>query len=366
MAFLKTSDSIIIKATLTDEGRKLLSRGQFKISKFALGDDEIDYELIDNLKISTTPGYVPAMESIKMLEAYGDKKKNIQYGLNSYDAGIVNISAEDHAVLGSRITEETPSTHACLFYLPILKQNNKLDISPTKSGSYCYLSVNDETTNKLDEISNFKFLTTNKKENCKIVIESGISNMDMVEYSLDLQYPSKRAREEFILKKFLLDKDYFIFSDDRFINEIYGVRKDSRFENFASGETIINLKTDNATPAISYESEFDNYATRILEGVPNLMYDYPPGRPVSLAYSEHDGPRGTLVALNPTVNQEMMINSTNTTDFRFAKYGKTEQFLFAELPLDKFDYVDTTIYIIGATTNSRTTVPIRIIRYAGR
>ena len=365
MAFLKTSDSIIIKATLTDEGRKLLARGKFKISKFAFGDDEIDYELIDIDGIATSDGYLPALQSTKLLEAYGDKKKNVQYGLNSYDSGVIYISPADR----ERMHETDASTqprHSALFYLPILKQNDKLDVCPSRSGSYSYLSVNDETTDKLNGISNFNFLATNRKEGCKIIIESGISNINMVEYSLDLQYPSKRAREEFILKKFLLDIDYFIFSDDRFINEIYGIKNSSRFENFASGETIINLKTDKSTPAISYESEFDNYATRILQGIPNLMFDYPPGLPVSAPYSAHDGPRGSLIGFNPTVNQEMRINSTSDTDFRFTRYGRTEQILFAELPLDKFDYVDTTIYIIGATTNSRVTVPIRIIRYAGR
>jgi len=360
MAFLKTSDSIIIKATLTDEGRKLLSRGEFKISKFAFGDDEIDYELYDPDQARTADGYVPAMMSTKLLEAYGDKKKNIQFGLNSYDSGINYLTAEEIDML------LPANLHAFISYIPILKQNNKLDVSPTNSGSYCYLSVNDETTEKLNSISNFKFLTSNKLENTKIIIESGITNLELDEYGFDLGYPSQRSREEYILKKFLLDSDYFIFVDDRFFNKIHGIKKDSRFENFASGETIINFKTDIATPAISYESEFENYATRILHAVPNLIFDYPPGASTSTPYSVHDGPRGSILAFNPTVNQEMKINSTSTTDFRFTKYGKTEQFILSELPLDKFDYIDTTIYIIGATTNSRVTVPIRIIRYAGR
>ena len=47
MAYQKTSDTIIINATLTDKGKKLLSRGKFKVAKFALGDDEIDYELFN-------------------------------------------------------------------------------------------------------------------------------------------------------------------------------------------------------------------------------------------------------------------------------------------------------------------------------
>jgi len=49
MAFLDNSGDIILDAVLTDAGRERLARGDgsFKITKFALGDDEINYELYD-------------------------------------------------------------------------------------------------------------------------------------------------------------------------------------------------------------------------------------------------------------------------------------------------------------------------------
>ena len=45
MAFKKTSGTIVIDATLTEIGREKMAKGEFIISKFGLGDDEIDYEL---------------------------------------------------------------------------------------------------------------------------------------------------------------------------------------------------------------------------------------------------------------------------------------------------------------------------------
>ena len=47
MAFLDNSGDIILDAVLTDEGRRRLAEGKgtFRITKFALGDDEIDYGL---------------------------------------------------------------------------------------------------------------------------------------------------------------------------------------------------------------------------------------------------------------------------------------------------------------------------------
>lgn len=47
MAFLDNSGDIILDAVLTDAGRQRMARGEFKIVKFALSDEEIDYELFN-------------------------------------------------------------------------------------------------------------------------------------------------------------------------------------------------------------------------------------------------------------------------------------------------------------------------------
>ena len=49
MAFLDNSGDIILDAVLTDTGRKRLAKGDgsFRITKFAFGDDEINYTLYD-------------------------------------------------------------------------------------------------------------------------------------------------------------------------------------------------------------------------------------------------------------------------------------------------------------------------------
>ena len=368
MAYTKTSDSIIIKATLTDKGRKLLSRGKFKIAKFALGDDEIDYELIDPSHLNTylfessdggfAPLYDPAVKNSLIFEAQSSKNKGIRYGLNSYDDGVLYLSPD-------QINEMYPNLHAHLEYIPILKTNNKLNISPTLTGSVYCLSTNDETTEQLNTISNFKFLTTNTIENTKIVIESGIA-ID----SGPFQIPTIANRREKIIKKFLLDHDYFIYADNKFVRKIIGINQGSRFENFPSGETIINLKTGQESPPISYESEFDSHATFISKGIPNLIAAWSHEGTDGFGYaggeeSTHKGPRGSVIAFNPLIDQELQTTSTGARDFRYSEYGYTEQIVFRELSTSKFDYIDTTIYVMGGTTNSRVRVPIRLIRYTG-
>jgi hypothetical protein len=84
-----------------------------------------------------------------------------------------------------------------------------------------------------------------------------------------------------------------------------------------------------------------------------------------LKYSNLNGPRGSVVAFNIVVDNELKVNSTGIRDSRFSQFGTLESTIFSEMPTSKFDYIDTTIYIVGATTNSGLQIPIRIIRYAG-
>ena len=63
MAFLDDSGDIILDAVLTDEGRMRLAKGNFQITHFAFGDDEVDYSNFDattgsaymDLEIMQTP-----------------------------------------------------------------------------------------------------------------------------------------------------------------------------------------------------------------------------------------------------------------------------------------------------------------------
>tara|TARA_A100001011_G_scaffold392113_1_gene478972 strand:+ start:1716 stop:2789 length:1074 start_codon:yes stop_codon:yes gene_type:complete len=355
MAFLKSSDSIIIKAVLTDEGRKLLSRGQFKISKFAFGDDEIDYELIDPDKLRTTDGYQPAINSTKLFEAYGDAQKNIQFGLNSFDSGILYLSPKEK--------RDNPD-HAHVMFLPFLKTNNILGVSPTITGSLSYLSCNDETTEELNKINNFKFMTNTDLNSTKLVVESGLSGVD----DPSRISATQKNKEHYILKKFLLDSEYFIYVDDRFIRNLVGLSPNSKFENFKSGETIIRfLASAKEAVPVSLESEFDSYATYVLRTIPNNMYDWETSEdsPSSRLHSVHENVRGSVLAFNPMLVDEMRTNSSSNTDFRFTKFGTTDKIIFSELPTTKFDYIDTTIYVIGSTTNTRVMIPLRIVRYSG-
>jgi len=71
MGYLDNS-SIIVDAILTKKGRELLSRqdGSFRITQFALGDDEIDYGLFNENHPNGSAYSGEAIENLPLLEAF--------------------------------------------------------------------------------------------------------------------------------------------------------------------------------------------------------------------------------------------------------------------------------------------------------
>ena len=86
MAYLDNS-SITVDAVLTKKGRELLSKGNgaFKITKFALCDDEIDYSMWNPLHPSGSDYYGKVIENMPVLEALIDESQAMRYKLLSID-----------------------------------------------------------------------------------------------------------------------------------------------------------------------------------------------------------------------------------------------------------------------------------------
>ena len=72
MGFLDNSGDIILDAVLTDLGRERMARGDgsFKITKFALGDDEINYGNYDKNHASGSAYYDLEILQTPVLEAF--------------------------------------------------------------------------------------------------------------------------------------------------------------------------------------------------------------------------------------------------------------------------------------------------------
>jgi hypothetical protein len=91
MAYLDNSE-IIVDAILTKKGREKLAAGQaLNITQFALGDDEIDYELYDSAHPKGSAYYDSAIRAIPILEASPDETQNLRYKLVTLPKGTTKI-----------------------------------------------------------------------------------------------------------------------------------------------------------------------------------------------------------------------------------------------------------------------------------
>ena len=81
--------SVTVDAILTKKGREKLAKGegQFRITKFALGDDEIDYNLYDITHPNGSNFYGQAIENMNLLEAVPDQNLSLRFKLGDVITG---------------------------------------------------------------------------------------------------------------------------------------------------------------------------------------------------------------------------------------------------------------------------------------
>jgi hypothetical protein len=127
MGYLNNS-VITVDAILTKKGREALARnnGSFRITQFALSDDEIDYTLYNPNHPSGSAFYGEAIDGMPLLEAFPDDQQIMKYKLATLPRGTAK--------------------------LPIL--NLGYDAITLKQGAS--LSITPQTLNYLDNVSTFE------------------------------------------------------------------------------------------------------------------------------------------------------------------------------------------------------------------
>lgn len=114
MGYLNNS-VITVDAILTKKGRELIAKGDgsFRITQFALADDEIDYTLYNPIHPSGSAYYGEAIDNMPLLEAFPDEQQIMKFKLVTLPRGTAKLPVLD---LG--------------FAAITLKQGAKLAITP--------------------------------------------------------------------------------------------------------------------------------------------------------------------------------------------------------------------------------------------
>jgi hypothetical protein len=96
MGFLNNS-IVTVDAILTRKGRELLAKndGSFRITQFALSDDEIDYTLYNPTHPSGSAYYGQAIDGMPLLEAFADETQIMKYLLTTLPRGTSRLPILD-------------------------------------------------------------------------------------------------------------------------------------------------------------------------------------------------------------------------------------------------------------------------------
>jgi len=106
MGYLDNS-IVTVDAILTKKGRELLARGDgsFKITQFALSDDEIDYTLYNPSHPLGSAYYGQAIENLPLLEAFPDETQIMKYKLTTLPRGTAKLPILDIGYTAIRLKQ---------------------------------------------------------------------------------------------------------------------------------------------------------------------------------------------------------------------------------------------------------------------
>ena len=134
MAYLDNTE-ITVDAILTKKGREKLATGEgLNITRFALGDDEIDYGLYEPAHPKGSAFYDAAIKAIPILEASPDETQTLRYKLvtlpkgttkiPSVEFGVPSISVNQNSGQVSLTPTTSPSGNAQAGYTIVLANKN--------------------------------------------------------------------------------------------------------------------------------------------------------------------------------------------------------------------------------------------------
>jgi hypothetical protein len=138
------SQLVTVDAILTKKGRQLLALGDgsFRITQFALADDEIDYTLYNPSHPSGSQFYGEAIENMPLMEAFPDETQIMKYKLVTLPRGTSKMPVLD------------------LGYTSItLRQGASLAITP-QTLNYLGNNQTNETSGYTATISDVRLLST--------------------------------------------------------------------------------------------------------------------------------------------------------------------------------------------------------------
>ena len=313
MGFLDNSGDIILDAVLTDLGRKRLAEGNgtFKVSKFALSDDEIDYGLYDKNNTSGSAYYDINILQTPVLEAFTNN-------MSSMKSRLLSIARKD------------------LLYLPVIKIFNQ-DASTLNSQFNNYVVLVDETTVNSLKASGGNTLVAGQ-------LNGNIPQQGAKHIRVDQGLDTLELSANSVINQDLLETQYFVQMDNR-LGFIASPTTNAN-TNSSLSFTPTTIDDDNIATYIFTLNDGSDVVSRVAEGDASSI----------------KGPRGTKVSFKIGSSLD-----AKTSTYLFTQLGSTGTTAITgegalTLAAGAYKFIDSTVRISGVSTGYTLDVPIRLVK----
>jgi hypothetical protein len=368
MAFLDNSGDIILDAVLTDTGRLRLAQGDgsFKISKFALGDDEINYALYNKNHASGSAYFDLEILQTPVLEAITNNSSQIKsrlmtisrtnllflptFKLNTNDAPNFTAQHGDSrlffrsSALGGDLTQ-TQKTDA-KFYVAV-DQFTQEAIMNSRGSATSNSPARGNPIEKGNVRGVLQGFTTGGNSNLNPAIIRVDQGLDTTEIS-----PAIQLDADMLETAFLVELDY----------RLGRVKEPTAAEGLAAFNFV-----DDDNVASYYLTQEGLYVNPIANYAPknnNLSED-------DAIFDANDpqvfnGPRGNTLHMRIQASQELQ-----SSTYLFTQIGRNDAVGSDVLGLASNDpyvtgkrvyYIDSTVRVIGANTGFRLDIPVRYVK----
>tara|TARA_R100001440_G_scaffold10065_1_gene18460 strand:- start:8202 stop:9143 length:942 start_codon:yes stop_codon:yes gene_type:complete len=312
MAFLDNSGDIILDVVLTDHGRKLLAKGDgsFQITKFALGDEEIDYSLYNKTHPSGSSYYDLEILQTPVLEAFTNNASSMHSKLMTYD----NLE---------------------LLFLPVLRLN-EVERSNKRDSNATFLVAVDAQTE--DNDGSTTTLTGVGKDSAGDIRQGFIFGETLngavikIDQGLDTTEISPKRR----LDADLIETSFTVQIDNR-LGKLVDTQGTEAAPDFIDDDNIAYYTVDLGDTFVSQITNDSTGGSEVIRG-----------------------PRGTRMEFRIKSSLDL-----NTSTFLFEQLGSTTTMdnRTASGTSNVF-FIDTNVKITGMKTGAQIDVPVRYVKLA--
>jgi len=311
MAFLDNSGDIILDVVLTDHGRKVLAKGDgsFQITKFAVGDEEVNYSLYNSSHASGSAYYDLEILQTPVLEAFTNNASSMKTKLISID-------------------------NNNLLYLPILKLNENLTDTKRHSSNIFIVAV-DRETEGTDAAKTTEAIGIDSNDNHV----SGILFGDSFESSNSIRVDQGIDSTEISPKQSsLMDgltEDVYIIQIDNRLGRIVDLNGNRIAEDYIDDDNIAFYTVDASTGIVLNNSDDSTSSTQTIAG-----------------------PRGSTLQFKIAASIEL-----NTSTFLFTQLGSTITTVVGRDGTNpSLRIIDSTVRVTGLITGYSIDVPVRFAK----